>query len=617
MERAGQVLVEEGEILILDADQAVLPDDRGQPLLAQGIAGDIDELLRQAGWEDHGGVVELRADEYARVAQDQRQRDRAAMAAQRTGQVDDDEGEADRPERDGDTAAVPDVDTDDAADRPFWQTREDPFTGQVVVIKVGMRDLISPARFRFMQRMLERASREGAEAVIFDLDTPGGLVWDTTTLIMEDLQKVTVPTFAYVNPRALSAGAMVSIGTDGIYMSRAGTIGAATPVYSGGVAMGEDERAKMNSAVMGMARAAARAKGYRWEVIEAMIEKDRELIIDGQVLCAPGEILTLDATEATMLIDGRPLLAKAIVSDLDELAFMEGLEGELVEAQPLAMEHFAQMVATYAAVLILVGVVGAYMELQSPGFGVPGFVAVASFAVFFFGHYVAGSLVTNEALVVFVLGAALIILELLFFPGLLVGAVPGFLMMCGALVYVMAGTDLRIPEGQSFPTELAAFAVPLRNLIVGLLGGALLLAVLARWLPETKLFRRVILGTTIGGRPELATPEGLTFDEIEPADGPESGPHRAAAVSGLSVGAAGVTASALRPYGSATIGARTVDVVSEAGMIPPGTPVRVVARRGIEIVVAPESAAAKPKAPPGAGDGAGRPGNEASRESSV
>lgn len=588
LERAGQVLVEEGDILILDAEQAVLPDEDGGPLLAAGMAGDIDELLDKAGWEEHGGVVELRADEYARVAQDQRQRERAALAAQRPGRPGADE--ADPAAAEEDEAEVAEAADDE---RPFWQTREEPFTGQVVVIKVGMRDLISPARFRFMQRMLERASREQAEAVIFDIDTPGGLVWDTTTLIMEDLQKVTVPTFAYVNPRALSAGAMVSIGTDGIYMSRAGTIGAATPVYSSGVAMGEDERAKMNSAVMGMARAAARAKGYRWEIIEAMIEKDRELIIDGQVLSAPGEILTLDATEATMLVDGQPLLARAIVDDLEELAVLERLEGELVEARPLAMEHFAQMVATYAAVLILVGVVGAYMELQSPGFGVPGFVAVASFAVFFFGHSVAGSLVTYEALVVFVLGAALIVLELVFFPGLLVGAVPGFLMMCGALLYVMAGTDLRIPEGQNIPTELAAFAVPLRNLVVGLLGGALLLAVLARWLPETKLFRRVILGTVIGGRPELATPEGLTFDDIDGAEPSATGggTSPSGGGGGLAVGATGLTVSALRPYGSATIGDRTVDVVSEAGMIPPGTPVRIVARRGIEIVVAPGTAA--------------------------
>ena len=614
LERGGRVLVERGDILILDADQAMLPGEDGRPLLAAGIAAEVDDLLQQAGWDDQAGVVELRADEFTRILQDQRRRDRAAMAAERTGRTEVPEREADDPEAGEDATARTDAEADeDDNDRPFWQTREDSFAGQVVVIKVGMTDLISPARFRFMQRMLERASREGAEAVIFDIDTPGGLVWDTTTLIMEDLQKVTVPTFAYVNPRALSAGAMVSIGTDGIYMSRAGTIGAATPVYSGGMAMGEDERAKMNSAVMGMARAAARANGYRWEVIEAMIEKDRELIIDGQVLCAAGEILTLDATEATMLFDGQPLLAKAIVADLEELAAMEGLQGELVEAEPLAMEYFAQMVATYAAVLILVGVVGAYMELQSPGFGVPGFVAVAAFAVFFFGHYVAGSLVTYEALVVFVLGASLIILELLFFPGMLVGAVPGFLMMCGALLYVMAGTDLRIPEGQSIPTNLAAFAVPLRNLILGLLGGALLLAVLARWLPETKLFRRVILGTTIGGQPELATPEGLTFDDMDAADG--SAPATTGVgssggrVAGLVVGATGVTTSALRPYGSATIAGRTVEVVSEGGMLPAGTPVRVVARRGIEIVVAPapeaqpDSEPAPP--PPGAAEESG------------
>ena len=518
LEHGGHVIVEADDILILNANQAMVPDQAGRPLLATGVSATLDDLLQQADWSDHE-TLEVRPDEFSRMAQDRRRRDSAALAAERAGATT--ETDPSPADPDADTAAV----VEDEESTPFWRTREEPFTGKVVVIKVGMNDLISSARFRFMQRMLERASRENAEAVIFDLDTPGGLVWDTTTLIMEDLQKVTVPTFAFVNPRALSAGAMVSIGTDRIYMSPAGTIGAATPVYSSGVSMDEDTRAKMNSAVMGMARAAARAKGYRWEVIEAMIDKDRELIIDGQVLCAVGDILTMDATEATMIIDGKPLLAQAIVANLEELAALEGLQGELVEAEPLAMEMFAQMVATYAAVLILIGVVGAYMELQSPGFGVPGFVAVAAFAVFFFGHSVAGSLVTYEALVVFILGAGLIILELLFFPGLLIGAVPGFLMMCGALIYVMAGMDIRIPEGQNFPTELSAFAVPLRNLMLGLVGGALTIAALARYLPDTKMFSRFILGTSIGGRPELATTEGLAIDHDELVDDDTDAPE--------------------------------------------------------------------------------------------
>jgi membrane-bound serine protease (ClpP class) len=145
------------------------------------------------------------------------------------------------------------------------------YSGKVVVIPVGEDDLISRARFEFMSRTLERCTVEGAEAVIFDLDTPGGLLWDTVELMMTDLQKLKPRSFAYVNPRALSAGAMIAVATDGIYMAPTSSAGAASPVYGGGE-MGDAERAKMNSATMGMARAVAKQKGHNPAVIEAMID---------------------------------------------------------------------------------------------------------------------------------------------------------------------------------------------------------------------------------------------------------------------------------------------------------------------------------------------------------
>jgi membrane-bound ClpP family serine protease len=144
------------------------------------------------------------------------------------------------------------------------------YAGKVVIIPVGEDDLSSRSRFEFMSRTLERCSREEAEGVIFDLDTPGGLLWDTVELMMTDLQKLKPRSFAYVNPRALSAGAMIAVATDGIYMSPTSSVGAASPVYGGGQEMGDAERAKMNSATMGMARAVAKKKGHNPAVIEAM-----------------------------------------------------------------------------------------------------------------------------------------------------------------------------------------------------------------------------------------------------------------------------------------------------------------------------------------------------------
>ncbi len=178
-----------------------------------------------------------------------------------------------------------------------------------------------------MSRTMKRATEEGAEAVVFDLDTPGGLAWHTTTVVMKDLQELTPRSVAFVNPRALSAGAIIAMATDAVYMSPASSIGAATPVSGGGEKMDDAERAKMNSAFMAMARTAVKSKGHNPEIIEAMIDKDVGLMVSGVEICPKGRILTLDQQEATKTYDGKPLLARAIVRNLDELVKKEGFKG--------------------------------------------------------------------------------------------------------------------------------------------------------------------------------------------------------------------------------------------------------------------------------------------------
>ncbi|MEQ1750782.1 MAG: hypothetical protein ABL974_15240, partial [Prosthecobacter sp.] len=321
------------------------------------------------------------------------------------------------------------------------------YSGKVVVIPVGEDDLVSRARFEFMSRTLERCSDEGAEAVIFDLDTPGGLLWDTVELMMTDLQKLKPRSFAFVNPRALSAGAMIAVATDGIYMAPTSSAGAASPVYGTGEQMGEAERAKMNSATMGMARAVAKRKGHNPAVIEAMIDMGKELKVNGKTLDTKKEILTLDADEAVQLVDGKPLFAKAIVKNLDEIKKAESLKGPTVTAVPTLFEKIAIWVTAYASILILIGVAGGYLEMQAPGFGLPGIVSVAAFSLFFFGHYVAGSLVGQETAVaaaIFIIGIIFIILEIMVFPGTILPGLIGFVCVMVALVYTMSGWEMPV-----------------------------------------------------------------------------------------------------------------------------------------------------------------------------
>jgi len=453
------------------------------------------------------------------------------------------------------------------------------YAGKVVVIPVGEEDLIARARFEFMSRTLERCTAEGAEAVIFDLDTPGGLLWDTVDLMMIDLQKLKPKSFAFVNPRALSAGAMIAVATDGIYMMPTSSVGAASPVYGSGEQMADAERAKMNSATMSMARAVAKRKGHNPAVIEAMIDMGKELKVNGVVIDTKKEILTLDAEQAVMLSDGKPLFAKAIVKSLEEVKKAESLKGELVTAEPTLFELIAIWVTKYAALLILIGVAGGYLEMQAPGFGFPGLVSIAAFSLFFFGHYVAGSLVGQEtavAVAVFVVGIVLIALELTLFPGTLALGIAGFGCVMVALVYTMSGWDvlptgpLVVPgDGTNPPPpmdfQFSTYALGLRNFALGVLGAALVIFAAAKYLPETRAFRRLVLHSTAGGTAE-STPEVTALRAVKSGD-------------------EGRAVSALRPYGTVQFGDTRVEAMVEGSYLQSGTVVKVREVAGGRIVV--------------------------------
>ena len=450
---------------------------------------------------------------------------------------------------------------------PTGPREEGQYTGKVVVIPVGERDLLNPARFEFMSRTLERATKQGAEAVIFNLDTPGGIAWNTTTLIMQDLEKLGCPSASFVNPRAISAGAIIAIGTDAIYMSPRSSIGAASPVEGSGMPMGDAERAKTNSAFMAMARSAAVAKGHNPAVVNAMIDKDTGIKIGDKEIWPKGSPATLDQVQATTLYDGKPLLAKGIVRSLEELKDKEGYKGELVTAEPKGFELVAIWITQYAAILLLIGLAAGYLEMQTPGMGVPAIIAAIAFGLFFFGHSVAGSLIGYETVVIFVIGIALIVVELFVFPGHLLPGLLGFIGLAGALIYTMAGWDITVPEGHSFPVRWEDYVTALRNIGIAFAGTIVLILLFMRFFPTSGPFGWLVLQSTVGG--EQAAIEG-------------EGQRQASAVS---AGTTGVTRSAMRPYGHVDFNGLQLEAMVEGDYITPGTKVRVREVHGGKIVV--------------------------------
>ena len=197
------------------------------------------------------------------------------------------------------------------AGAPFRAAAEETFRDRVVVIPVGEDSLTSKQSFGFMNRILKRAQEEQACAVIFDLNTPGGLAWETSEMMMKSIQPLTIPTYAYVNPRAMSAGALISAACDKIYMAPVSSIGAAGIITSSGEEMDPVMRKKAESAFWAFTRSVVTEKGYRPEVVKAMmIPSDQEQQF-GPVKLEKGALLTLTGKEAAArLEDGRPLLSR-------------------------------------------------------------------------------------------------------------------------------------------------------------------------------------------------------------------------------------------------------------------------------------------------------------------
>lgn len=431
--------------------------------------------------------------------------------------------------------------------------------GAVVVIP--LKGAVSQAQFYFLRRMLKAGEAANASAFILDMDTPGGEL-GAAVEILQALMKVEAPTFTYVDPNAGSAGALIALGTKQIWMAPVSAIGAAAPVMGTGGEIPETLAAKVVSYYSGYFRSAAENNGHNPEIAEAFINKEKEVKVGNKVINEKGELLTMSAQEATEKISGKPVLAQGIADSVADLVRDAGLKGPVVEAEPSGFEKAAFYITMLAPLFLLGGIIGTYIEFKSPGFGVPGAIAAVCFLLFFAGHYVAG-LTGMEVIAVFVLGLLLVLVELIFIPGIVVLALVGTLMMFGALLWAMVDYYPSAPEWPS----LDVFLLPLANLgvAIGLSGVAIFF--LAQFFPKLPVLRRLVL-TTSG-----PAGESLTMDEP------------GAAKMSVRAGDRGQALSMLRPVGRAEFSGESFDARSEGDFIPPGAAVVALRIEGSEVVV--------------------------------
>ena len=441
------------------------------------------------------------------------------------------------------------------------EAREEVNRGDVVV--VPLHGEVSPSLALFLRRAEKTAESGGASAIIFDMDTYGGRL-DSAEEITGILDHATVPTYAYINSNAGSAGALIALATKHIYMAPVSAIGAAAPVLESGQDLPATEKEKTISYFSALIRGMALRNGHNPDVGEAFMNKDKEVKIGKQVIHPKGTLLTLNAQEATEKFDGKPLLADGIASSITDLVQKAKLKGEVVQFEPSGFEQLAFWLTRLAPLLLLGGIICAYIEFKIPGFGIFGICSAICFALFFLGHYFAG-LAGWEVVGVFVLGVVLVILEVLFFGhSTVIFGVVGVLLMLGSLLWAMID---RYP-GQGFFPSGRMLRIPVMNLFITLVAAAVLIAILAKYLPQTSLYRRFILSTTNPPGPSLGEPVRAFI----PASPIAPGMH-------------GRALTILRPSGKAQFDDRVVDVVTEGEFIAPETPVAVIATDGMRVVV--------------------------------
>ncbi|MGI8957471.1 MAG: NfeD family protein [Chthoniobacterales bacterium] len=441
------------------------------------------------------------------------------------------------------------------------EAREVVRKGDVVVIP--LQGEVAPSLALFLRRAEKEAESGGASAIILDMDTYGGRL-DSAEKITGILNHATIPTYTYINTNAGSAGALIALATKHIYMAPVSAIGAAAPILSNGEDLPPTQKDKTVSFWSALVRSNAVRNGHNPDIGEAFMNKEKEVKIGARVLHPKGSLLTLSAQEATEKINGKPVLADGTAESIAELVKKAGLKGAIVQFVPSGFEQLAFWLTALAPLLLLGGIIGAYIEFKIPGFGLAGILSITCFALFFLGHYFAG-LAGWEAVALFVLGVIFVLLEIFIFGhSTIIVGVLGVLFMFAALLWAMID---RYP-GQNFWPTGQMLKIPLLNMFLTFLGAAILIALLARFLPQTSIYRRFILSTSNPPGPSLA---GL--------------PRSFATALPLAPGMQGRSLTILRPSGKAEFDNNVVDVVTEGEFIAPETPVAIVSTDGMRVVV--------------------------------
>jgi membrane-bound serine protease (ClpP class) len=415
------------------------------------------------------------------------------------------------------------------------------------VMVMDIKDVIDPRMTRYVALALDHAEKIKAEIVIIEMDTYGGILTDAKDIV-DRIMSFKKPIWVFINADAASAGALISIACDSIYMAPGASIGAATVVDGSG------ERApdKYQSYMRSIMRSTAEENNRNPTIAEGMVDEGVQL----DSIKKPGQVITFSTSEAIRhgYCEGKvssieEILKKNAVANYDIERFSLGAADRVVS---IFLNPFI------SGILILVILGGIYFEMQTPGVGFAGLAALVALILYLVPYYLNG-LAENWEIIAFFIGLGLIAVEIFVLPGFGIAGIGGIILVVGSLVLIMINND-------AFDFEFVAMNEVLRALAAvmgGLLGSMILFFVGGSKLPDTKFFKRVALTDT------QESVQGYTANFI------------AGALSGKK----GITETVLRPSGKVVVEGVIYDAYTRGEYIDKGTSVEVVNVIGSSLLV--------------------------------
>lgn len=423
-------------------------------------------------------------------------------------------------------------------DRVTEAVEKDP-DKEFLIYKYPIREQIAPPVLRMTQKAFEEADSLNADIIFIHMNTYGGIV-ETADSIRTKIMQSAIPVIVFIDNNAVSAGALISIASDRIYMRPGGVIGAATVVDQTGAEVPDKYQSFMRS----MMRSTAEAKDRDPDIAQAMV--DPAIEIEGVI--EEGKVLTFTASEA--MLWG---FCEGLAENTHEVLQMAGIENyTIVEQQLTFTDKLINFLISplVSGILIMLILAGLYFELQTPGVGFPILASVIAAVLYFAPLYVEG-IAQHWEIALFVVGVILIGIELFAIPGFGVTGILGALM-------VLVGLTLAMVDNEGFDyTGVPAMEILKAFMIVII---AFFVSLSSSFYISKKLFTTSRFG-------ELA---------LETVQETKLGYSSANPIMTTLIGQTGITKTMLRPSGKIEIDDEVYDSTALTGFIDKGENVKVV-----------------------------------------